>query len=238
MLIDKNQVKKSFNSAASTYDSNCSVQIHSGAQLTALLKKTKPEADTILDLGCGTGNITYLLSEKITSKNIYGIDISQSSITKAQQKYNLDFLVKDFDNLSINSDIIFANLSLHWSPDLTNTLKKLKEQLKSNGIIAFSIPTQGTFNEIKNSCAIHDFFAASAVEKTLAKLKYSNIVSKTETITKNFSCFRDALLSLKKTGTNYTPKSNSGLSTKIKSYLKSNTPFSLSYNISYFLAEI
>ena len=61
-----------------------------------------------LDVGCGIGQITYLLSERLGKNgNITGLDYSPDFITHANQKYkkdNVDFIQGDINHLKLPSN--------------------------------------------------------------------------------------------------------------------------------------
>jgi len=238
MRIDKIKVKNAFNSSVETYAANNSLQNKTGTNLINFIKNYKDNFTNILDIGCGVGNITNLLSKEIINTSILGIDISSNSIARAQSKYNIKFLVNDFDNIKTKTDLIFSNLSLHWSPNLKSTLENMKGSLKKGGMLGFTIPVKNTFHELNDFCNIHKFYESRDLEEMLFQAGYRNVYSKNSSITIKFNTFKDALMSLKNTGTNYTPKTSKGLSLKLKSLLKSNKPIDLTYNISYFLVEV
>jgi trans-aconitate methyltransferase len=77
--------------------------------------------EDILDVGCGTGQLTAKIAE--AGVNILGIDADVKMIEKAKLNYpNLNFTVADARNLSLEKsfDKAFSNAVLHWinEPDL------------------------------------------------------------------------------------------------------------------------
>ena len=46
----------------------------------------------IIDLGCGTGELTKILADKFTESTVLGIDTSAEMLSKAPQQKNLTFL--------------------------------------------------------------------------------------------------------------------------------------------------
>ena len=70
--------------------------------------------EKILDLGCGTGELTARIAEK--GAIVKGIDASESMIKSAQQHYpQIDFQVADGTSFSLNEtfDAVFSNATLH-----------------------------------------------------------------------------------------------------------------------------
>ena len=69
----------------------------------------------VLDLGCGTGQLTQAIHKKGCS--VLGMDASMAMVEEARKNYpNLTFVLgdaTDFD-LKVKVDTIFSNAVLHW----------------------------------------------------------------------------------------------------------------------------
>ncbi len=97
----------------------------------------------ILDVGCGTGELTYLLAEKILPHGQIGAidpDTERLNIAKENQPqtlrnikwYNLG--VENFNELADESiDIIYSNYAMHWVNEKSKALTKLYDLLKPKG---------------------------------------------------------------------------------------------------------
>lgn len=97
----------------------------------------------ILDVGCGTGNLTIKILER-GFKNITSVDISKEMMNELMRKvknynHNIKFIVSDVDSFLENNiskfDIILMGSVLHHLPDYVNTLKKIKRVLNKKGCI-------------------------------------------------------------------------------------------------------
>jgi len=135
----------STNSAADGYkQTSLSVQNVGGKRF--IQKDVCPQAgDAILDLGCGTGQLSAYLAELVGPKGkVIGVDPDKERIKLAQQSYgeiqNLSFVegsASHFPGIALESyDIIFSNQVLHWIPDKRQILKNMYESLKAGGKIA------------------------------------------------------------------------------------------------------
>ena len=83
------------------YDNNHKFVSEYGSSLLNLL--LPQETEKILDLGCGTGDLTYEISKLCSS--VIGIDVSKDMIEKAKSKYSeVQFEVKDASNLNFIED--------------------------------------------------------------------------------------------------------------------------------------
>ncbi|MBU4344530.1 MAG: class I SAM-dependent methyltransferase [Desulfobacteraceae bacterium] len=90
-----------------------------GAKLIAELDLQGNE--NVLDLGCGDGILSVLLSELLPKGEVIGIDASQGMIDAALAKVreNLRFLFMDINDINfINQfDVVFSNATLHRVKD-------------------------------------------------------------------------------------------------------------------------
>jgi len=100
--------------------------------------------DAILDLGCGTGDLSAYLAELVGPEGkVVGVDPELERLLIAQQSYgevkNLSFVkgkASNFPGIGSESyDIIFSNHVIHWIRDKQEVFKNMFECLKSGGKI-------------------------------------------------------------------------------------------------------
>ena len=102
---------------------------------------------TVIDIGCGTGEQTHILSEKFDAAEFLGIDSSAEMLAEANQFQNdkLNFKqmpVEDLINSKEKWDLIFSNAALQWSDDHETLFTKLISLLSKNGQFAVQMPIQ------------------------------------------------------------------------------------------------
>lgn len=98
----------------------------------------------ILDVGCGTGRITHVLSVLVGDRGmVKGIDPSKIRITVANRKYgeakNLEFAAGHAEATDCDPDsfdIVFTNASFHWVSDQEKALSEFRRVTKPGGTIA------------------------------------------------------------------------------------------------------
>lgn len=98
----------------------------------------------ILDIGCGGGSVIKIISEKYSSCNVYGIDISEKSIEKAsilnQEKLNKQVYLNKSSVLNTPYkndyfDIVVSFESIYFWKDLHNAFKEIYRIMKPNSKI-------------------------------------------------------------------------------------------------------
>ncbi|MEM9163098.1 MAG: methyltransferase domain-containing protein [Cyanobacteria bacterium P01_F01_bin.4] len=103
-----------------------------GAALIDLLAPQPGEQ--ILDLGCGTGQLTQALAE--AGALVEGIDADPAMIDQAQQNYpELTFRRADARDFEVASplDAVFSNAVLHWVSEPEAVIQSVGRALKPGG---------------------------------------------------------------------------------------------------------
>lgn len=104
----------------------------------------------LLDLGCGTGELTALLARK--AGHVIGIDASPEMIRIAKAKVpHGDFRVLDACALPWKHffDVVFSNAVFHWIPDHGVLLQRIFEALKDGGKLVCEFGAEGNIRHIQ-----------------------------------------------------------------------------------------
>lgn len=105
---------------------------------------------TILDLGTGTGYISFPLAEKYSNSTVIGLDIVAETLKRNRKKANekelnnLSFISYDGINFPFEEscmDMIITRYALHHFPDIKYSLREMFRILKPNGRLIISDPT-------------------------------------------------------------------------------------------------
>jgi ubiquinone/menaquinone biosynthesis C-methylase UbiE len=102
------------------------------------------ENKTVLDIACGNGYGSSLMSEKATT--VYGVDIDQETVEKAKKSYlkkNLNFLTGSADKIpladeSVDVVVSFETIEHHDKHD--EMMVEIKRVLKKDGLLIISTP--------------------------------------------------------------------------------------------------
>jgi trans-aconitate 2-methyltransferase len=97
----------------------------------------------VIDLGCGTGELTKILHERVGATATLGIDSSAEMLAKAPQKIDgLHFEQGDIAKFSAENayDLIFSNAALQWVDDHETLFANLTRALAAGGELAVQMP--------------------------------------------------------------------------------------------------
>lgn len=99
----------------------------------------------VVDLGCGTGELTAELHRELRAADTLGVDLSEAMLAEAarsaEETPGLRFERGDLSAWSGSGvDLVFANASLHWAPEHPALLTRLRSSLAPGGQMAFQVP--------------------------------------------------------------------------------------------------
>ncbi|MBN3951824.1 MAG: methyltransferase domain-containing protein [Nostoc sp. NMS7] len=100
-----------------------------------LLKFLNPQpGESILDLGCGTGQLTEKIAQ--AGAEVMGVDHAPTMIEKARENYpHIRFDVADAINFQVDKplDAVFSNAVLHWVKQADSAIASIHQSLKPGG---------------------------------------------------------------------------------------------------------
>jgi trans-aconitate 2-methyltransferase len=100
----------------------------------------------VVDLGCGTGNLTVELHERMQAAETVGVDSSDAMLARAEKNHGavdgLTFTSANIETwLGQDLDLVFANASLQWVDDHLDLLARMRTALGAGGQLAFQVPS-------------------------------------------------------------------------------------------------
>ncbi|WP_372635632.1 methyltransferase domain-containing protein [Cohnella sp.] len=117
---------------ADGYDETMSFVSRYGEDLIDWLKPE--EGETIVDYGCGTGDLAAAIAKK--GANVYGLDISPEMVERARKKYP-DIRFRCVDGMDWRADFeydaVFSNAALHWMKDSEAAIRSFLSGLRAGG---------------------------------------------------------------------------------------------------------
>lgn len=138
--------------AAPAWDPSLYQQAHSFVWETAgdVLAALQPQAgERILDLGCGTGQLTACIAD--AGAEVLGVDSSPEMIREARANYpKLEFRVDDARRFSVESrfDAVFSNAMLHWILDAEAVIRQVALALRPGGRFVAEFGGRGNVGRI------------------------------------------------------------------------------------------
>ncbi len=112
--------------------------------------------ESLIDIGCGDGKITQLLSTYLPHGQVVGVDSSEEMVASARQSFphchnpNLTFLKMDARELTFREqfDVAFSNSTLHWIIDHQAVLAGVYDGLDKKGRLLFQMAGKGNAEDI------------------------------------------------------------------------------------------
>lgn len=122
-----------------------------------LISHIKEKLDMhIIDLGCGTGELTQILAERFIAEKVIGIDTSAEMLAKAPDHNDISFIQRSVEEqLEENDqwDLVVANASLQWVDNHQTLFPKIISKLAEGGQLAVQMPSQN--ENLLNQLLLH-----------------------------------------------------------------------------------
>lgn len=101
---------------------------------------------TVVDLGCGTGELTAELAKKWPRAEVVGVDSSPEMLEKSKAYANerLRFEQNEMEQWTPNVpvELLFSNAAFHWLKPHEEQIERLASFVASGGTFAFQAPNQ------------------------------------------------------------------------------------------------
>jgi trans-aconitate 2-methyltransferase len=98
---------------------------------------------SVVDLGCGAGNLAPLILARWPGTRLTGVDSSPEMLAKARAGFpQADFIRADVARWrpAAPVDVIYSNAALHWIPEHDALMAALLEALAPGGALAVQMP--------------------------------------------------------------------------------------------------
>jgi trans-aconitate methyltransferase len=131
----------------------------------SLLELLAPRPDErILDLGCGTGQLTAEIAS--SGAKVLGLDSSPEMLGQARQNYpHLKFVLADATSFRLGEpfDAVFSNAALHWVKNAEAAVESIAAALRPGGRFVAEFGGKGNIRSILT--ALRAVFGAAAEEQ-------------------------------------------------------------------------
>ncbi len=144
--------------------------------------KVLKESDTVLDFGCGSGDITLAIADHV--KSIHGIDTSvsmiEASINKSKDKTNASFSCRDIHSIKDEYTVVTAFNVLQYLKNHNLLFKKFNSILKPDGLFIIATAFMGE----KKSFSAY-FFGALSKLRIVPPINFMSIKKITTDLNNN-----------------------------------------------------
>ena len=149
--MNKELIHNRFAKNLKNYNENAKIQKRMAERLMTFIQNKQPKK--ILEIGCGTGFLTQLISKSFEFEEYLTIDIVEECREYINQiDSTISFLPIDIEEfIKTNTekyDLIISNATLQWVNNFENVINKLKHLLNQNGELVFSTFGKENFKEI------------------------------------------------------------------------------------------
>lgn len=103
---------------------------------------------TVVDIGCGAGNVTALLAQRWPAARIVGVDNSREMLAKARASTvgdpGREWVESDIASYVPREpmDVVYSNAALHWIDDHARLFPRLFDWVAPGGVLAVQMPDQ------------------------------------------------------------------------------------------------
>ena len=111
--------------------------------------------ETVLDAGCGTGNVTRVLLERLPRGKVIAVDGAPSMVeeARAQLPAGVDVRLADLLELELEApvDAVLSTATFHWILDHERLFARLHAALKPGGRLVAQCGGAGNVTEVKQA---------------------------------------------------------------------------------------
>jgi malonyl-CoA O-methyltransferase len=143
--LDLRHTRRRFDRAAGKFDEVDFVHRRSAQGLMERIGPMVIDANTIVDLGGGTGSATKALRGRFRGSHVILIDASLEMLRQARKKkpffWRMSLIQCDALSLPLRTgsvDLLYSNLLLPWIHDLPSFFREVSRVLRQGGLFVFS----------------------------------------------------------------------------------------------------
>lgn len=221
LLVDKRQVRRAFEQAASSYDAAAVLQREVCARMLARLDYIKLDPCAVLDAGCGTGNAVDALLSRYAGAPVIALDLALGMAGQVRRRLRwwqslpglrprLSAVCGDLEGLPLaraSVGLVWSNLALQWVNDLPRALVEMHRVLAPGGLLMFSTFGPDTLKELRQAYRgadahthVNRFIDMHDIGDMLVAAGYADPVMDMEQVTLTYPSARDLMRDLKTIG--------------------------------------
>ncbi len=219
IAIDKRRLRESFDKAAAGYDAAAVLQHEVCRRMLSRLEFVKIQPATILDAGCGTGNVLREFHLQFPRANVVALDIATGMLQQARERapwwkrmlgHRIAPVCGDIEQLPLRAaafDFVWSNLALQWVNDPPQAFAELRRVIAPGGLLMFSTFGPDTLKELRAAYAdtdrythVNRFIDMHDIGDMLVHAGFADPVMDMEYITLTYADVRAVMHDLKAIG--------------------------------------
>ncbi len=202
-MLEQARIQRQFAEAAPHYDAVAVVQRLAGARLLERLASLPGAPQRVLDVGCGTGHVTWQLQRHYPKATVIGVDMALPMLHQARQVGRfwqrqpvwLGALGEQLPLPSASVDWLVSNLMLQWCPDILSVLREWRRVLRPGGVLWLTTLGPETLHELRASWAaadaalphVHPFYPIQVLGDALVQAGFGGVVADREILTLTYA---------------------------------------------------
>lgn len=182
-MSEQQRIARAFGAAAAHYDEHAPLQRLCGLRLIDYLESHRITVGMdamphrIVDLGCGTGNLTLALAERYPKAELLAIDLAEPMLaattrrfTEAGRSDRLQVACRDAATVALppSVDLLVSNLCAQWFSDVTAALHHHAAQSR---VLVWSMLLDGSFASWRMLHEAHGYEAGIRELPTARRLR-------------------------------------------------------------------
>jgi malonyl-CoA O-methyltransferase len=218
--LDKRQLRRSFERAASTYDRAAVLQREVCERALERLDLMKIAPALILDAGSGTGFAAPALARRYPRATVVEFDIAPAMLQTARARaprwkkwigrQRELFVCGDNEQLPIRAGTVglfWSNLAFQWANDLPRVFSECQRVLRPGGLLSFTTFGPDTLKELRHAFAgnaggvhVNRFYDMHDVGDMLVQAGFADPVMDMEQVTLTYADVETLMRELKAIG--------------------------------------
>ncbi|HEV8644761.1 MAG TPA: malonyl-ACP O-methyltransferase BioC [Burkholderiales bacterium] len=218
--LDKRQLRRSFERAASTYDRAAVLQREICERALERLDLVKLAPAVILDAGSGTGFAAHSLARRYPDATLVELDIAPAMLRTARARLprwkkwigrrRELFVCGDNEHLPIRAGTVamfWSNLAFQWANDLPLVLSECQRVLQPGGLLTFTTFGPDTLKELRQAFAgdagrvhVNRFYDMHDIGDMLVHAGFADPVMDMEQVTLTYADVETLMRELKAIG--------------------------------------
>ena len=219
VLPEKHAVRRAFERAAASYDSNNVLQCEVGLRLLKHFDPILIQPRRLVDVGCGTGLFFAELGKRFPRADMVGVDIAHPMLARAARRTpgwkrwlrlpHPRLVCGDAERLPLatgSAQLVFSNLALQWC-DPGRVFAEVARVLEPGGLFMFATFGPDTLKELRAAFReadgydhVNRFIDMHDLGDGLVHAGLAQPVMEMEVITLEYSCVEKVMRDLKAIG--------------------------------------